>query len=322
MRELRAILLGEQLADARAKDRAHRLGTRTSTRWVAGYPRLLGEWHPTKNGDLFPDEVTYGSGKLIWWTCPKGPDHVWCAAPSDRTTRKRGCPCCANRAVSVTNSLATLAPDVAKELHPTRNGKLTAQTAIAKSHRKVWWRCADDAKHVWRARLANRWWEQSGCPFCSGQRVTSVNALATNFPALAAEWDRARNGKLAARTTAAGSRLKVWWRCARDPAHRWQARIDDRARHQAGCPVCMGKAPLPRGDRKGRLNSLAQRCPEVAAEWDISRNGATKPKGVSFGSHFRAWWRCARNARHRWVAAVGERSRGSGCPFCVGKRRL
>jgi hypothetical protein len=33
--------------------------------WVAGYPRLLAQWHPTRNGDLFPDEVSFGSGKRI-----------------------------------------------------------------------------------------------------------------------------------------------------------------------------------------------------------------------------------------------------------------
>ena len=77
MRELAAIALGDELARARAQTRAARLPTATSKYWVAGYPRLLAEWHPTKNGDLFPDEVSYGSGKRIWWICPKGPDHVW-----------------------------------------------------------------------------------------------------------------------------------------------------------------------------------------------------------------------------------------------------
>jgi hypothetical protein len=320
MRELAAILLGDELARARAETRASRLRTATSRYWVAGYPRLLAEWHPSKNGDHFPDEVSYGSHKPIWWTCPKGPDHVWCVAPHGRTARKRGCPYCANRMVSVTNSLATLAGDIAREWHPTRNGKLTPQTVMAKSHRMVWWRCSKNPRHVWCARLSNRWWGRSGCPFCSGQRVTSANALATQFPNLVREWDSERNESLTPRSVASSSHFRVWWRCARDPAHRWKSRIDDRTRHEAGCPVCAGKTPVPRGAHKGRLNALADRFPELAREWDHTRNGNTTPKDVSFGSHFRAWWKCPRDRAHQWQAAVCDRSRGTGCPSCAGKR--
>ena len=320
MRELAAILLGDDLARARAETRASRLRTATSRYWVAGYPRLRAEWHPSKNGDLFPDEVSYGSHKPIWWTCPKGPDHVWCVAPHGRTSRKRGCPYCANRMVSVTNSLATLAADIAREWHPTRNGKLTPRTVIAKSHRMVWWRCSKNPLHVWSARLSNRWWGRSGCPFCSGQRVTSANALATRFPELAREWDNERNEGLTPRSVASSSHFRVWWRCARDPAHRWKSRIDDRTRHEAGCPVCAGKAPVPRGAHKGRLKALADRFPELAREWDHTRNGNTTLKDVSFGSHFRAWWKCPRDRAHQWQAAVCDRSRGTGCPSCAGKR--
>jgi hypothetical protein len=319
MRELAAIGLGKSLERARAEVRARRMGTATSKHWVAGYPRLLAEWHPTRNGDLFPDEVSYGSGRSVWWICHHGPDHVWCSAPRNRTTRKRGCPYCANRMVSVTNSLAGLAPELAREWHPTLNGRLTPETTIAKSHRKVWWQCAKDPADVWRARLGNRWWGRSGCPFCRGQSVSSKNSLRTLFPKIAAEWDLTRNTDRTPRDVRAKSHLRVWWRCARDPAHRWKAAIDDRTIHGSGCPVCMGKAPVPRDARVGRLNSFAERFPHLARSWDGKLNLPTTPKDVSFGSHFKAWWICQQNPAHRWRAEVNERSRGSGCPVCAGK---
>jgi Probable Zinc-ribbon domain len=71
MRELAAIVLHDALLRTRAEVRRARLAARTSRKWVAGYPRLLAELHPTNDGDLFPDEVSYGSGKRIWWTCPR-----------------------------------------------------------------------------------------------------------------------------------------------------------------------------------------------------------------------------------------------------------
>jgi len=33
------------------------------------YPELAKEWHPTKNGELTPYDVSYGSGKKVWWKC-------------------------------------------------------------------------------------------------------------------------------------------------------------------------------------------------------------------------------------------------------------
>ena len=38
------------------------------------FPKIAAEWHPTKNGDLKPEEFTVGSGKKIWWICSKGQD--------------------------------------------------------------------------------------------------------------------------------------------------------------------------------------------------------------------------------------------------------
>ena len=321
MRELAAILTVEDVNRVRAKVRALRMRGHGSRYWVAGYPRLLAQWHSTKNGDLFPDEVSYGSARHIWWRCPNGPDHEWRATPSNRIGKRRGCPFCANRAVSVTNSLASFAPHIAAEWHPTKNGMLTPDRIVAKSHRSAWWQCATESKHVWRARLGNRWWNDAGCPFCSGLRVTAENALATRFPKLIREWDGARNKKLSPCRVAWKSHLHVWWRCLRDPTHRWNARIDDRTGPRAaGCPVCAGKAPVPRGAKHGPRNSLVVKLPALLKEWHYERNTNLTPKEVTFGSHAKIWWRCSRDSRHRWRACVGDRSRGTGCPYCAGKR--
>ncbi|MDA7656677.1 zinc-ribbon domain-containing protein, partial [Akkermansiaceae bacterium] len=57
------------------------------------HPDLAKDWHPTKNGDLTPYDVTFGSGKKAWWKCPKGDDHIW-ESPIDHRARGRGCPIC------------------------------------------------------------------------------------------------------------------------------------------------------------------------------------------------------------------------------------
>ena len=52
-------------------------------------PKLAKEWHPTKNGNLTPYDVTPGSGQKVWWKCSKG--HEWQTAIRNRARRGDGC---------------------------------------------------------------------------------------------------------------------------------------------------------------------------------------------------------------------------------------
>jgi len=55
---------------------------------------LASEWHPTKNGNLTPYDVTCGSGEYVWWKCKKC-GHEWPATISSRNGKyKTGCPEC------------------------------------------------------------------------------------------------------------------------------------------------------------------------------------------------------------------------------------
>ena len=105
------------------------------------FPEGAAQWHTTRNGDVTPADVVAGSGKKVWWKCPKGDDHEWQTNPSDRTWNESGCLCCSGRQVSVTNSLATQFPDVAEEWHPTKNGDLTPVDVVAGSIKRFWWKC-------------------------------------------------------------------------------------------------------------------------------------------------------------------------------------
>ena len=66
-------------------------------KFLSSYPELVKEWHPTKNGDLTPEDFTYGSGKKVWWLCPKG--HEWETKINKRTRKDKptGCPNCSGK---------------------------------------------------------------------------------------------------------------------------------------------------------------------------------------------------------------------------------
>src|SRR5262249_54264843 len=105
-------------------------------------PVLARQWHPTKNGELTPHDVTCAWPRRVWWKCPKGPDHEWEANVRSRAYKAHdGCPFCANQRVSVTNALATCSTRLARDWHPTRNGTLSPRDVTNGSSRRVWWRC-------------------------------------------------------------------------------------------------------------------------------------------------------------------------------------
>jgi hypothetical protein len=127
-------------------------------------PELVKEWHPTKNGDLTPYDVTPGSQVKAWWICKEG--HEWNAAISSRSYGA-GCPYCSGNKVSQDNCLATKNPDLAKEWHPTKNGEKTPYNVTKSSNQKVWWQCPV-CGHEWEAVVANRS-VGNGCPACAGR---------------------------------------------------------------------------------------------------------------------------------------------------------
>ena len=129
-------------------------------------PDLAGEWDAERNGALSPEMITPASNRRVWWLCPLG--HSYSAMACSRDSRGDGCPYCAGRRVLAGfNDLATKAPAVAAQWHPTLNGRLTPEMVTAGSHRKVWWQCS--LGHVWKAAIYSRAGAQEcGCPVCAG----------------------------------------------------------------------------------------------------------------------------------------------------------
>jgi len=54
------------------------------------HPEVAKQWHPTKNADLSPFDITSGSNKKVWWKCPKGEDHEWEMSIASRASSGQG----------------------------------------------------------------------------------------------------------------------------------------------------------------------------------------------------------------------------------------
>lgn len=80
---------------------------------------------------------------------------------------------------------------------------------------------------------------------------------------------------------------------------------------------------LAQFERMRRENSLAARCPDVAAQWDYERNEGLTPEQFTYSASSNVWWTCGKG--HHWQAVINSRTNPSlkpGCPYCANRKVL
>jgi very-short-patch-repair endonuclease len=282
-------------------------------KFVSDVPQLVAEWHPTKNKGQSPDDVSYGSGKKLWWLCSKG--HEWQSTVSNRSQGK-GCPYCSGNFASPENNFEACYPELLAHWDHSKNTKQPSEYT-KHSNQTVWWRCSKG--HEWAAKISHRT-QDTGCPACWNERrpeavrpKASQNLnLLTDNPTLCGEWDYEKN-KYPPSHYLPKSGARVHWRCPMGDDHRWLARIGSRSAPEDGvlngCPFCAGHKP----SRKYNFEIIH---PNIAKEWDYERN-AMLPCDYTPSSNHRAWWKCEKG--HAWKATINNRTSGRNCPHCSNK---
>jgi len=202
-----------------------------TTSLAATHPALAKRWHPTKNGRLRPEDVLSGSGQKVWFRCDRG--HSFRSTVMQQS-RNAGCGVCANKLVTADNCLRRTHPHLAEELHPSKNGEVTAESITAGSGLHAWWVCRLHG-HEWSAPVRNRA-RGAQCPVCSNRTVLQgFNDLATTRPDLVALWSTEANGDLKPTAVVAGTNKLIAWGCER--GHRWRATGQSQSR-RTGCSQC------------------------------------------------------------------------------------
>ena len=200
-------------------------------------PDLAKEWHPTKNGNLTPYDVTPNKNKEIWWQCLKNLKHEWCATPNNRNNKNQGCPFCSGRYATEENNLLVSNPKLCEEWDYDKNEKRPEEYTSG-SNQKVYWKCIEG--HEWKVSICNRNKNKNiGCPYCSGRLPTEDNNLLVSNPKLVLEWNYEKNDKLPSEYTP-NSGQKVWWVC-KECDNEWNASIDSRNKKDnkgSNCPKC------------------------------------------------------------------------------------
>jgi len=183
-------------------------------------------------------EIYEGSSKKLKWQCLKERCGEIFSMNWKDIYYNHGCSFCNGMQVGATNCLATKNPELIKEWHPTKNGKLTPWTVTASSGKLAWWICSINSKHEWSTLInARSKIHGNDCPYCCPTNCLpseDYNLLVIN-PELCEEWNYDKNVKNPEEYTPA-SGAKVWWRC-KECNYEWKIQINNRKKG-TGCPEC------------------------------------------------------------------------------------
>lgn len=255
--------------------------------------KLAAEWHPTKNGNLSPTQITAGTSKKVWWMCSEG--HEWEAAVSSRCGGI-GCPYCSGkRAIAGISDLATVNPKLAAEWHPTKNGDLSPDQVTAGSGKKVWWVCSK-CGNEWKAVISNRS-QGSNCPLCSHPHEKKSDRQFLEELA-------ANNSKIIPLEPYVDNRTKILVRCG-ECGYKWKAAPGAILDNPNRCPRCWE-------NRRGL--SLVKSNEEFLAEL-AEVNPFVTPLEPYVRSKWKIRCRCE-ICGHEWLVSPNELLRGNGCPCC------
>jgi len=121
-----------------------------------------------KSFELISD-VYEETHKDLYWKCLKNNCREIFRSDWSHIHNNRGCPFCTGYQVGLSNCLATLNPELAKEWHPTLNKNLTPYDVTLSGKDSYWWLCKKNNNHEWQSTVYNRN-NGSGCPQCNNYK--------------------------------------------------------------------------------------------------------------------------------------------------------
>lgn len=206
-------------------------------------------------------------------------------------------------------------PETLEEWDYELNGSLDPLNIPSQSNKKYYWKCKKGhPSYLCSAEKKTK--RKHGCPVCSNhQIVAGINDFQTAHPELMDEWDWEKNNELDIFPDKISpvSDVKAWWKCKKC-GNSWISSISNRVRLHSGCPYCSRKKA-----KKG-FNDLQTTHPEIAKQWDYSKNGKYSPEDYVSGSFRKIWWLCDKG--HSWLATIASRTNGHGCPYCSNNKIL
>ncbi len=280
------------------------------------HPQLAAEWHPTKNGELKPTDVTYGKGEKVWWLCPEG--HEYQATILHRASGGTNCPkCVSGRQTSFAEQavffyVKKVFPDAINRYSEIFNKGMELDIYIPsiklgiEYDGEAWHKKDKLHSEIKKYKIC----QQHGIrllrlmekPLAGDRLLTADEALSIEDGPMYEKKHLAKVIRFLLDQIDPES--NPWTR--RKPI--FHSRVDiNLDRDELEIRSYMTNI-------KGK--SLADKFPELAKEWHPTRNGQLTPQKVKPGSDISVWWICP-DCGNEYRAAIRPRAiEGTGCPIC------
>ncbi len=281
-----------------ARERVPQLKKKTHARrnnFAENLPDIAKEWHPFKNENLMPSDVSVKSNVKVWWLCSYC-GYEWKTTVSHRSAGQ-GCPNCSKAQSSFSEQavyyyLSKIFPDA---LHrhkqqyefdifiPSKN--------IAVEYDGYFFHSGED-------KLSN---DNAKDRYCKENGILLIRLRSPRLP-----------------DTESAIRIDCEERKIAFGIHEILRIINSKTR--IDIDVNRDTIAIQQQFRHIQMaNSIENKYPNLLEEWHTVKNGNVKPYSVSYASSLKFWWLC-KTCGYEWQDTPNHRtSRGSGCPFCANK---
>lgn len=186
---------------------------------------------------------------------------------------------------------------------------INVSSLFVNSSKVINWKC--EKEHSFKEKVSLMYRRKHKCFYCTGRQVLSgENDLKTLYPELAAEFDIEKNNITPDKISPKDTGL-YWWTC-KNSHPSFQQSVEHRVSRNTICPYCTGRKII---SGKSDLETL---FPEIAKEWDTSKNNGILPSEVSPYSYTSYNWICPKG--HSYKKKVIKRTKFHkpiDCPKCV-----
>ena len=282
------------------------------------HPKLAEEWHPTKNGDLHPTDVSYGRATRIWWVCPEG--HEYQATLLHRSSGTN-CPICnSGRQTSFAEQavyyyVKKVFPDAISRYTDIFSKGMELDIYIPSIHLGIeydgvaWHKEDKLSREIKKYKIC----QENGIHLLRLMEKPPENGiLLTADDSLSIGDDPMHEKKHLEKVIRMlldkiDPETSMWTR--RAPI--FHSRVDINLERD--------EAEIRKYMTAIRKGSFAEEYPALAREWHPTKNGQLTPDKVKPHSDIKVWWLCP-ECGFEFYATVGHRAHGTGCPKC-GKKR-
>ena len=268
------------------------------------FPEIASEWHPTKNKDLKPDQVTCGSNLEVWWVCEK--KHEYKKAIVQRTSRNVGCTECPKYSSSQEIRILT---EIMSIFDLVRSRDIVSGFEIDVLIPEYMIGIEYDSYYYHKQRLEQ---DLKKGEWCENNDIKLFRMREPGLPAQG-KWQINSNAKDLTK-----SDLNRLIKIIQPNVNQWhRAKCEEYVQEKSFVNEVLYKKYLSYFPSPFPEKALQNTHPHLVQFWDYRKNFPLTPRNFTYGSKHSAWWICENG--HSEEKSIYRRVKG-GCGICDGKK--